>query len=101
MPTTTQNADSIAFAGGTLYVSAELMRNQVHVSAIPADDRLAVVQDAAGKPLIFTIGNDGSFDLIQWDDQTAGGWSVVSLSSGFTGYKTARSFAVSQDRAGL
>lgn len=81
-------------------VSAELMKNQSPASPIEPNQNLAVVQDAAGKPMLFSIGNDHRFHLIRFDETAKTGWSVMDLMSGVSGYSAATAFAVSQDLQG-
>src|SRR5262245_32390192 len=84
----------------TITVSCELMKNQRHASPITPHRNIVVAQDKDGRPMIFTIGTDNRFRLLRYQDATATGWNEIDLSAGFTGYDTARCFAIAQDRAG-
>ena len=83
-----------------LSVACELMKNQLRASPVPANDDIAVVEDAAGNPLLFTIGSNGAFDLIKPDPAAPSGMVVVNLLAGFTGAGPAKTFAVIQDYDG-
>lgn len=81
-------------------VAAELMKNQTPASPIEPTENLAVVQDAAGRPMLFAIGSDRRLHLIRFDESGQSGWSATELMSGFVDYSVATTFAVSQDMTG-
>jgi hypothetical protein len=91
-----------AYAGKqlSLQVSCELMKNQLPATPVSPDGDIAVVQDAAGQPMIFAIGNDRSFHLLRFDAGSATGWDLIDLGRSFPGYATAATFDVSQDLKG-
>ena len=81
-------------------ISAELMKNQQEASPIDPTENIVVVQDSAGKPLIFTIGTDETLHLLKYDKSSGSGWEVIDLGAGFTGYDSAKAFDVAQDNQG-
>jgi hypothetical protein len=84
----------------TLHVSCELMKNQLPASPVSPSGNIAVVQDASGQPMIFTIGTDREFHLLRFDPGSASGWSLIDLGHSFTGYATAAAFDIVQDLKG-
>jgi hypothetical protein len=83
----------------SISVSCELMKNQRRASPVNSSRNIAVVRDSQGQPMIFTIGTDQEFHLLKYDNGSATGWRVINLIEGFAGHK-ARTFAITQDRAG-
>jgi hypothetical protein len=81
-------------------VSCELMKNQLPGTDITATTDTAVVQDASGAPMIFTIGSDGHLRLLTMASPTATGFTVIDLMAGFPGYQATTAFDVVQDQTG-
>ncbi|MCA0350651.1 MAG: hypothetical protein LCH85_01525 [Chloroflexi bacterium] len=96
LPTTNFVTDQISFQ-----VSAELMQNSQQSSPISPTNNLAVVQDSAGKPMLFSIGTDQMLHLIKYDETTPTGWQVINLSTQWSDYNHAVAFDLSQDTHGL
>jgi hypothetical protein len=106
--TTASNIDRVNIPGTgkmagknlAVTVSCELMRNQLPAVPIEPTTDIAVVQDSAGRPMIFTIGSDQKFRLLKPDSGSTTGWSVVDLMAGFTGYSGVAAFDVVEDIKG-
>jgi len=88
-----------SMAGKTLSlsVSCELMHNQLPGSPVEPTTDIAVVQDKAGRPMIFSIGSDSKLRLIRVDPGSANGFTSIDLTAGFTGSGGAKAFDVSED----
>src|SRR5579872_1066410 len=105
---TTPAVDRVSLAGAgpqagkslTMGVACELMHNQLPGSPIEPTTDIAVVQDKAGNPMIFTIGSDRKLRLIRSDSGSTTGFTAIDLSAGFTGSSGAAAFDVSEDLAG-
>lgn len=89
-------------AGKTLsmYVSAELMKNQQAAAPVDPTGSTMVVQDNAGKPMIVAIGSDQKLRLLRYSAASQTGWEAIDLGAGFSGYDAARAFDVAQDAKG-
>jgi hypothetical protein len=81
-------------------VSCELMKNQLPGTDIAVTTDTAVVQDSAGRPMLFTIGSDSHLRLLATESATATGFTVTDLVEDFAGYSGATAFDVSQDLSG-
>lgn len=70
-------------------------------TAVSPSTAFNVVKDSSGNPLVFAIGSDNSFKLLQ---STSGsdpdGWSSTDLLASFSDYTHAIDFDVSQDLEG-
>lgn len=85
----------------TANVSSELMKNQLPGTAIEATQDADVVQDAAGQPMLLTIGSDRHLRLLATTPgATATGFTETDLTSGFSGYDGIGDFDVTQDNQG-
>ncbi|MEQ8967951.1 MAG: hypothetical protein RID91_19195 [Azospirillaceae bacterium] len=85
----------------TLTIDSALMNNQQRLAPIDPTGASAVVEDAAGRAMIFSIGNDGRFYLTRFTGDTETGWRVTDLQAGFgKAVDAAVAFDVSQDSAG-
>jgi hypothetical protein len=80
-------------------VSCELMTNQLPATPLDPNTNILVAQDSLGQPLIFSIGNEGQLNLLQFA-QGAESYRLTDLLEGFTGYATAAAFDLSQDTKG-
>ncbi len=81
-------------------VSCELMKNQLPASMIEPSGNILVAQDDQSNALIFTIGMDGVFRLLKFENGTSSGFTEIVLSTGFEAYDRAISFDLSQDTQG-
>lgn len=90
------------FAGKNVEVgvSCELMKNQLPGSDIDATTETAVVQDANGQPMIFTIGSDRHLRVLTMPSPSASGFVATDLLVGFPAHTEATAFDVTQDRSG-
>ena len=84
--------------------SNELMRNYKQANIISPQKKFAAVQTNNGEALLFSIGTDGAFYLIEQSSGTNNtGWKEISLTSKLksTLFKNAvaKDFAVSQNSA--
>lgn len=88
-----------SMAGKTLSlsVSCELMHNQLPGSPVEPTTDIAVVQDKAGRPMIFSIGSDSKLRLIKVDPGSPNGFTSIDLTAGFSGSGGAKAFDVSED----
>src|SRR3954471_1940391 len=91
-----------SLAGKTLAMSVgcELMHNHLPGSPIEPSTDIAVVQDKAGNPMIFTIGSDRKLRLLKADSGSVTGFTAIDLSAGFTASGGAAAFDISEDLAG-
>lgn len=81
-------------------VSCELMKNQLPASMVEPNGDILVAQDDQSNALIFTVGMDGVFRLLKFENGTSSGFTEVVLSTGFEAYDKAISFDLSQDTQG-
>lgn len=88
-----------AAGAARLTASSELMKNYATGRPVDAERRIAVLQDARGEPLIFSISTDGRFFVIHRDESAETGWRRHDLSSSLAGL-TASVFEVSQGASG-
>lgn len=84
----------------SMYVSAELMKNQQAAAPVDATASTMVVQDSAGKPMIMAIGSDEKLRLLRYSAASETGWEAIDLGAGFTEHGAARAFDVAQDSKG-
>ena len=73
------------------------MHNQLPGSPVEPTTDIAVVQDKAGRPMIFSIGSDSKLRLIKVDPGSPNGFTSIDLTAGFSGSGGAKAFDVSED----
>ena len=84
----------------TLTVGCALMKDTRPVSPIRPDGDLRVVRDAAGHPLVFTLGADSRLRLFQFTNGEQSGYTETDLTASFGADARALAFDVAEDRAG-
>ncbi|KAI1644579.1 uncharacterized protein F4817DRAFT_318734 [Daldinia loculata] len=82
-------------------VSSELMSNIQQAMPVAPSSTFDVVKDSVGNPLIFTIGSEGSFQMLRsTSGENLDGWSSANLLDSFRNYSRAVQFDVTQDTKG-
>ncbi|KAI1802876.1 hypothetical protein F4811DRAFT_572527 [Daldinia bambusicola] len=95
-PMITQHKDGLKAS-----VSSELMSNIQQAMPVAPSSTFDVVKDNVGNPLIFTIGSEGSFHMLQsTSGKNPDGWSSTSLLDSFRNHSRAVQFDVTQDTRG-
>ncbi|KAK6949364.1 hypothetical protein Daesc_009439 [Daldinia eschscholtzii] len=93
---TTQHNDGLKAT-----VSSELMSNIQQAMPVAPSSTFDVVKDNVGNPLIFTIGSEGSFQILQsTSGKNPDGWSSTDLLNSFRNHSRAVEFDVTQDTKG-
>ncbi|KAI1464011.1 uncharacterized protein F4812DRAFT_468178 [Daldinia caldariorum] len=82
-------------------VSSELMSNIQQAMPVAPSSTFDVVKDNVGNSLIFTIGSEGSFQMLQsTSGKNPDGWSSTNLLGSFRNHSYAVQFDVTQDIRG-
>src|SRR5262245_42118736 len=76
--------------------ASELMKNQVPATVVTPNQAMASVQDLAGEPMLFSIGNDGVLNVAMRSAQNRSGWLAYHLTDTFGKEQKAVAFAVGQ-----
>ncbi len=79
-----------------MLVSCELMKTHLKASPIEPNKDIIVTQDANGHAMIFTIGTDGIFRLIRFNNGHTDEYTVIDLMKNFNGYEKAVTFDLSE-----